>query len=142
MHHAQARDVAAGPRQAGGEAIPYRICDEGEDNRNRLGCLSGSSSCWRRRCDNNVDVESDQLCRERRETIGFSLRPALMEGDVPPLHVAQIRQALPKCLTETGDIGRRIAPQNADAGNLTGLLSIGDEREEQQKHKNGAGGGA
>jgi hypothetical protein len=65
-----------------------------------------------------------------------------VEGEVPPLYVTQTRQALPKCLTETGDIGRRIAPQNADAGNLSGLLSIGDEREEQQKHKNGAGGGA
>jgi hypothetical protein len=43
---------------------------------------------------------------------------------------------LPKCLSETGDIGGRIAPQNANAGNLTGLLSVGSKRRENTECEN------
>ena len=50
----------------------------------------------------DVYLETNQLCRQRRGAIRREIGPALLDGDVLSLDVAQFPQPLPEGLIGTG----------------------------------------
>ena len=52
--------------------------------------------------DDDVDLQANQLCREVGEPLVLPFGPALLDGDVLPLDVAEVVQTLPECLHEVG----------------------------------------
>ena len=66
--------------------------DDG-DRRRRLLCRDGSRRC---RCDQDVDLETDQLGRQEWEPLGFPVVRSVLDDDVLSVLVAQ----LPKPLLE------------------------------------------
>src|SRR5262249_49691130 len=51
---------------------------------------------WDRICDNNIDLESDELGREHGGAIAASLRPAILDDEVATFDPAEDVQPLPK----------------------------------------------
>ena len=77
------------------------IADYREDNGDGGGCLGGQS-CRRAVGDNHIDVETNQVCKERRKPIIVAIRPAVLNDKIPSLLIAEIAQARAKGLRALG----------------------------------------
>jgi hypothetical protein len=92
------RNIAARPCQAGDQLVADRIghdsCDDGDRVRSLLGCLGR----WRAPRDNDVDLQPNQLGRQRGEPIRFPISVSPLYGQVLPLDVPEFVQALVKWL--------------------------------------------
>jgi hypothetical protein len=62
-----------------------------------LGCLHG----FRPFGDDNVHVETDQLCNKRGEAFDSTLGKAVLNGEVLPLHPAALAQLVAEDLQPT-----------------------------------------
>ena len=67
------------------------------DNGNCLGRFLGGTGRRRTDRDDDIDLESHQLGRERRADDRVSLRIALLDDDVLSLDIAKLAQTLPEC---------------------------------------------
>src|SRR5262249_23179278 len=87
---------------------------------------------WDRICDNNIDLESDELGREHGGAIAASLRPAILDDEVATFDPAEYVQPLQKggC--------KRSRAQEPDGRWLRRLLRV---RRERPRRCSGAEGG-
>ena len=86
----RSRDVTCRTPEAGDEPEANRIGWDHHDDRDRPGCFLRRRYCGVVRSDNDFHVEPHQLDREVREAFGFRMRPSPFNGDVLPLHVADL----------------------------------------------------
>ena len=94
------RNVSTRPRQAGNESRPNGITTEGHDDRDHLSCVLRSLDCFIPCGHDDVDLDMDQLGRERGEAIEFSLCISILNDNVFPLDVPKLAQTLrgmPRC---------------------------------------------
>ena len=77
-----------------GEALDQpdfdRLSNRGHDDGDRAGRLLRGERTRRRGRDKNVDLETDQLGRERRKSLGSALRVADLQDDVAALDVTEV----------------------------------------------------
>src|SRR5262249_30890750 len=90
-------DVAARLREAGDETAANRIRYRHKDDRYGRGRLFGRDDDRGSRCDDDIDLEPDELGRDLSETLGASLRPAILDRNGPILDPAEFAQPLHKC---------------------------------------------
>jgi hypothetical protein len=103
----QPGDVAGGSRQArdepGRNRVTGRRHDDGDGPRSLLGRLSIGIETG----DDHVNLETDEIGRKVRETLGSSLRVSELDVDVLPLDPSDVREALPECLVPGRDVPGR-----------------------------------
>jgi hypothetical protein len=96
------REVTARASEIGHETGRYRVARDGHNDGYR-GCRlfrrSGRRGSF---CDDNIDLEPDQVGSEGREPIVVAVGVSVFDGDVPALDIAEGAQRLPK----DRDIGR------------------------------------
>src|SRR5215472_7457477 len=91
-HEAHPRDVAAGSRQTGNEPAPQWIASGSHDDWNGGSGLLGRQRCKSSGCRNNIDLETDQVRCEFRQSFEPIFRKAGLETDVPPFDPSQLPQ--------------------------------------------------
>jgi hypothetical protein len=128
-------EIAAGPSQAGDEALGHRIAGYGEDDRDRPGGLLGGFGSGRGCRDDDVDVQPDELGGERGQSLILELGGPMLDHHVLTFDVAQVAQPLPERLVEE----RRHVTQQADPGDLPGrsLGRGGGRRGEEAESESG-----
>ena len=89
-------DVAARPPHAGDESDPDRITPERHDDGNRRGRLPGSHGRRVAPCDDDVDLEPDQLGGEVREPFALLVRETVRPDEVPSLDIAKLTETPPR----------------------------------------------
>src|SRR5262249_60393430 len=87
-------DVAARLREAGAETAANRIRYRHKDDRYGRGRLFGCDDDRGSRCDDDIDLEPDELGRNLSKTLGASLRPAILDRNGPILDPAEFAQPL------------------------------------------------
>ena len=90
VHAAQARDVAARPGEIGDEAVPDRVADADEDDRDRRGCAF-CRQCRRGAAAgrDQLDLAADQIGGQRGQPIITSLHPAVFNREILPIDIAR-----------------------------------------------------
>ena len=81
------------------------------------GGLLGGQSCRRAMGDDHIDVETNQVRKERRKPIIVAIRPAVLDDKIPSLLIAEITQAGAKDLGTFGQTvssGRSQEPDPKD----------------------------
>src|ERR1051325_8832366 len=131
QHDGDPGDVAAWARQTGrvtgGDRV--RMAEEDDcDRRGRSFPRLGVDGTW---YDDDVDLEPDQFLRQFAHPFWLSLRPPILEGYVPALHIAQVAKPLAKSFDGIRIHGRTVAHKN-DAVDLPGLLRSRPERSRQR----------
>ena len=119
-------DVAARPRQAGDEPRSDRIAHSRHDDRNcacRLPCRGGGR---RLICDDDVDLEPDELIDQRAQAIWLAVRRAELELNVLSLDIAMLAQPIPEYAPERLWIGRH---KNTNPWQLGLLRTRGERRQ-------------
>ena len=48
------------------------------------------------RCHDDIDLEPDKFLRKFAHPLWFALRPSVLDGDIPSLHIAQVAKPLAK----------------------------------------------
>src|SRR5262245_1255279 len=92
--HVHPGGVAARPVEAGDQTKCDRVAAAGKDNRNFCGRRLGGNRGSRSRCDDHVDLPANQISRERRQLIIFTLGPAVLDSHVAALDVAHFTQTV------------------------------------------------
>src|SRR5206468_2966743 len=118
--------VAARPREAGHVAGSDRVRVAHEDDGDRRGRpfrRLGVDGTW---YDDDIDLEPNKFLRQFAHPFWFPLRPPVLDGDVPTLHVAQVAKPLPKSFGGFRKRGRTV-PQKTDAVDLRRLLRMRGE---------------
>src|SRR4029077_18713127 len=120
-----------------GEALDQpdldRLSNSGHDDGDRAGRLLGGERTRCRGGDENVDLESDQLGRERLKSLGSALRVTDLQDDVAALDVTELAETLKE--RSESDVGPCSFPesarQEADPPDLPRRLRLGSERRGQ-----------
>ena len=110
-------DVAARPGEAGDQLIESSGRPRKNDGDRRCGMLGSEHRC-RRRWDEDINLEPDQLGHKIGEPFDLPLRPAVLDRNVLTLHPAEFTQPLPKGIEEVPVHRSRAAPYKAYARNL------------------------
>src|SRR5262249_21022565 len=121
-------DVAARLREAGDETAANRIRYRHKDDRYGRGRLFGRDDDRGSRCDDDIDLEPDELGRDLSETLGASLRPAILDRNGPILDPAEFAQPLHKCGDPRALRRRRGRAQEPNGRQLSRLLRGRRER--------------
>ena len=100
--------------QSGG----YRIASHDHDDGDCRRCSFGRLGSRRPVGYNNVDLEPDQLRRQRGKAIVPALRPPVLDDDILALHVAEVAKPLAERLQLAPVSGSRGGSQQTDPGNL------------------------
>jgi len=88
----QTGDVAARTRKAFNDAVADRISCGRKHDRDDRGCLFCRNSRRRSRCDNDVDLEPDELGGDLSIAFVAPLRPSIFDRDGTALNPAEIPQ--------------------------------------------------
>ena len=105
---------------------------EEHDGQRRRGPLGGQHAERAPAGDDDVDLERDQLRRQRGEPLGPALGVPILDQHGAALDVAKVPQPLEERLSRAGIRALHIERQVADAGNLPGLLRLDAERRGEQ----------
>ena len=104
----EARDVAAGTRQAGDESAPDRVGNDDEHDRNRLGLALQRGDDRRGLSDDQIGLQADQLFRKRLHAIDIGRAPPGRSGYCgPPSSQAPEALSEDRSLLRTADRPRR-----------------------------------
>ena len=96
-----------------------RVGRTNKDNWNHASRFLGRA-CWgASRCEDDIDLESNQLRREGGKPINISLRRSVFDGDVLSLNIGQIPKILPQCF----GVGRFAIASAGDRYSLSEGLS-------------------
>ena len=68
--------------------------------------------------DNHIDLETNQVRKERRKPIIVAIRPAVLDDKIPSFLIAEIVQARAKSLRALGQTVSSGQPQEADPKDL------------------------
>ena len=121
----QARHVPAGPRQARGKAVAYRVKREGDDDGNGRGGVLQRAVGGRRRGHDDIDFQAHQLRGKGGQALGFPVREACLDDEVRALDIAELAHARQERRVAAG-IQRRLARakvEKPDTRNLRLSLS-------------------
>ena len=108
---------------AAAERVRVAYEDDG-DRRGRPFRRLGVDGTW---YDDDIDLEPDEFLRQFAHSFWLPLRPPVLDGDVPTLHVAQVAKPLAKSFGGIRIHGRTV-PQKTDAVDLRCLLCMRGER--------------
>src|SRR5205085_5641486 len=108
QHDGEPGDVAARPRQAGRMAGGDRVGVADEDDGDRRGRPFGRLGVDRTWYDDDIDLEPGQFLRQFAHPFRLSLRPPVLDGDVPTLYVTQVAKPLAKSLDGIRIHGRTV----------------------------------
>jgi hypothetical protein len=89
-------DVSTRSREADHQAIGNRVAHDRHNDRDSSGrclCSAGSGGIAG---NNEIEVETDELFRELRESLNRSIRGPVFDSDVLPLHITPLAQPSPK----------------------------------------------
>src|SRR5262249_13718862 len=114
-------DIAARSRQVCHQAASKRIQPQGEDDRDFRRRLLCRPSCVSS-CDNDVDLEPDELGCDLAETLSASLRPAVLDCDDTPLNPSEFAQSLHKSAGEVNPTCGGAYSQEANSRQPAALL--------------------
>src|SRR6266545_2751073 len=128
----QPGDIAAGPREAGDEPTRNRIGNEREDDGDRPGRGFGGLRGWRSHRKDDVYLQADQLGRELRESLVLSLRPSVLNSDVPIFYVAKLSQPLAEGVLESRSSRGRASGEITYPGHFRGLLCLASKRRSEE----------
>src|SRR3990172_12640549 len=79
--------------------------------------------------NDDIDLETGEFGCEIRKLIRPSVRPPVLEGDIPTFHIALLPQPLPEGIDDAQDFrAGRGEPEPGDAVDLRRLLGLGDDR--------------
>ena len=87
-----------------------------------------ASGCGRRRRDDDVDLQPDQLGREVGQPVEPTLRESILDDDVLALDPPELTQPFPERLAGTAVTGGRAGREEADPIDLPRRLRLGGER--------------
>jgi glycine/D-amino acid oxidase-like deaminating enzyme len=118
----QAGDIAARPRQGSDQASANRVPRRREDDRNDRCRLLCRDDCCGPRCDDDTDLEPDELGRDFGEALAASICPAILDRDGATFEPAEFAQSLHKCGGPFALDGRRERAQEPDSRQLRRLL--------------------
>src|SRR6516225_3240347 len=104
--------------EIGNDVIAEGGSDRAYHDGYRPGCFLGRERCRRPPGDNHIDLERDQLGRQRRITGVVAFGPAIGEPDILSLAPAELAQAL----SEAVEWLERSRGENADLPHLIALL--------------------
>jgi hypothetical protein len=126
----QAREVAARPGEAGDEPRPDGITPEPHDDRHGGGGLLGGADCRIPRRHDDGHLPLHQVGREGREPLVHPPRIALLHGEMVPVAIPEVVQALQEAVAQGGGAcGRREQP---NPGERRLRLRIGHERRPEE----------
>ena len=134
-HQTDAREVAARLRPARASPRLPRIASMGHPARDRGGGLLSGTARGCARCEDDVDLERDEVDRELMEPSLVPLGPSLLAAQMLTLHIAQLTQTL----GEGGKERSGRIPQIPDADGLPRGLRAGADRRDETAQ--GAGDG-
>jgi len=116
-------DISTRPCQAGDQLVADGIGHHRRDDGERVGGLLGGTGCGRAPRDNDVNLERHQLGRELGKPIRLPLRIPALEGQVLPLDVSELVQALVEWLENGCRMRSGAGHQEAYPGHLPGLAN-------------------
>src|SRR6266513_369210 len=90
-------EVSARPLQACYDIVCHRIDHYCEDDRDGCDCFFGHASCEGTRHGDNIDVETNQLCKEVGETLILAFRKSRLDHIIVAFDVSEVRKPLPEC---------------------------------------------
>jgi len=96
-----------------------------------VGSLDGASDRRPSR-DNDVDVQKNEFCDERREAICSSFRPQFLDDNVFSFDVPKLAQSPTKCTDADRGAGSRPTAQNSYPRDFGRLLRLATERRGQR----------
>jgi hypothetical protein len=73
---------------------PNRIFGGAKDDGDRRGCSLGRERGRRVTCNDHCDLSTNQFGRQHRETIALIVGPAILDGHVLALNIADVFEAL------------------------------------------------
>jgi hypothetical protein len=124
-HRGQAGHIAPGSgeahHEAGGDWVPRDGGDDGDGRRRVLGRQRAGGAGG----EDDVRLETDQLLREARMAFLLALRPPVLDGEILPLHVAELPEALSKGVNLDRFKGGRRVAQIPNRHRSSGLLCRG-----------------
>ena len=107
-HHVQlgyARDVAAGPIQAGNQAGFDRITTDREYNWDAGGRGLGRECRGNRTRAEHGHIPANKISGHHWQSIIPAFRPAIFDSEILAVHIANVAQALAEC----AESGRRLS---------------------------------
>ena len=93
---------------------------------NRRGRSLGRPGVDGTRCHDDMDLEPDQFLRKFAHPFWLPLRPPVLDGDGPTLHVTEVAKPLAESFDGIRKHGRTL-PQKTDAVDFACLLGLGGE---------------
>src|SRR5262245_33646416 len=100
-------DVAAGTRQAINESLTYRIEGASHDNRDAFCRLLYRWHSIARAYHDYINIQPDELCRERWQKFKSSFREAPFDHEISAFHIAKLKHALNEAAVDTRPQGSR-----------------------------------
>ena len=128
-------DVSTRPYDAVDQSGGYRIASHDHDDGDCRRCSFGRLGSRRPVGKNNVDLEPDQLRRQRGKAIVPALRPPVLDDDILTLHVAEVAKTLAERLQLAPVSGSRGGSQQADPGNLCNPLRAYGNGQARPRHQ-------
>src|SRR5215472_5593654 len=95
-----ARNIAPGPRQAGNQTRSHRITDTDHHNGNFGGCLPCCSGGRCERCDNDIDLPTDEIVSQVVQACHVSICRAKFERNILSLNIAKLAESSAKFTQE------------------------------------------
>ena len=91
---AEAREVAARPGDTGDQAVPDRVVDAGENDRDRRGRVLRRACCRDGARRDHVDLAADEVGSQCRQPIIVAFRKAVFDRHVLSLDIAGFAQSM------------------------------------------------
>ena len=98
-------------------AAAERVRVTHEYDRNRRGRSLSRRGVDGARCHDDIDLEPDKFLRKFAHPLRFALRPSVLDGDSPSLHIAQLAKSLAESFKGIRKYVRTV-PQKTDAVEL------------------------
>src|SRR6516165_8966584 len=133
----QAGDVAPWARQTCDQAGTDRVAETNEDDRDYCCDLLCRNCGWGSLGDNDIDLESDELCSDFAVAFVASLRPANLDCDGSVLDPAKLAQSLHKGGDPSALCRRCGAAHEPDSRELYRLLRARRERPRRRAAEQG-----
>src|SRR5262245_52939873 len=110
----KAGDIPARPRQTADEARAHRVSDSHHDDRNSGGRRFGGKGGGCGPSHDDVDIAANELGSDVGNLLGRSLRPTIGDGEILPLDVTVLAQAITECPQHRGRRNRGSKQTNPD----------------------------
>jgi len=101
----QPRDIPTRPRDAGDQAVSDRIAHNRRHNGDTGGRLLCGTGHGRTHHDDEVDLETGQLCREPRKPLDLPVRSSAFNDDALPFQIAALAQSLTERVEQRAPLG-------------------------------------